>query len=489
MHRRRTDTERSELGARGESSRKRSSTAATRKPAQSTKEPPKPMKSNPPQIEVVAIEDKPTAANDTGRRAHGPKPASRAADKDGKRRARGEGASSDGGRAINSSNSKEGRDKPKESPAKPAAPRGAKPKPAPMLESSAKPKSARLASAKRDAKGKAVDGTKKPNAATQPVQGKMSKTRQRELEAQRQKPKGAGPPQTTSGAKHAASAQTKEREPGAAQAIAPKPAARPKPQAEEREKKPVSKVCIRWLPADLPEHVFWRSVEPSLPWFSPEKTGAVVQREVLVAEPSVDGEATKAASPLGRTKPVLIDVYESENLARLDSRPRWRQFVRGKQHRSKAKPDDPSRAYILFADAQEAEHFYRGYHGHAFGRNGAVCRALVEVAAFQHVPWTLPDAQDDALENTIDQDPHFIAFLKAAVDGGGSEDAEKPPVYISYAQAASVGRESKPGATPLIDHLRKIKGRPGNSRGEAAKSKAAKPPVAPPKRPRRKNRG
>ncbi|KAJ1782619.1 hypothetical protein LPJ59_006764, partial [Coemansia sp. RSA 2399] len=48
---------------------------------------------------------------------------------------------------------------------------------------------------------------------------------------------------------------------------------------DESKTKPVTKICIRWLPADLPEHVFWSSVEPALPWFDPENVGSVKQKD------------------------------------------------------------------------------------------------------------------------------------------------------------------------------------------------------------------
>ncbi|KAJ2816257.1 hypothetical protein GGI24_005772, partial [Coemansia furcata] len=56
----------------------------------------------------------------------------------------------------------------------------------------------------------------------------------------------------------------------------------PVPPPKPVERKPVTKVTIRWLPVDLPEHVFWRSVEPALPWFDPQHVGAVVQKERVV---------------------------------------------------------------------------------------------------------------------------------------------------------------------------------------------------------------
>ncbi|KAJ2664331.1 hypothetical protein IWW48_000848 [Coemansia sp. RSA 1200] len=319
---------------------------------------------------------------------------------------------------------------------------------------------------------------------------------------------------------------------------------------DEGKEKPSTKVCIRWLPADLPEHIFWKSVEPALPWFDPEHVGSVTQREreVLCAvteendnenddefdrsaieagagaagEPQIAEKESNDEPPslllaLAETKMAMVDVYESNNLAKLDSQPYWRQYSQGKRHRSKAKPDDPSRAYILFAEAAEADHFYRHFHGHAFGKNGVINRAVVELAPFQHVFWTLPTAAfaaSDPLDDTLDADPHFIAFLKSeaskgktgndnAPSGGSASSSAPPPVTalaepqtarISYAAAAaSLGKDSgssgtqgsgsgsrkeNKAVTPLIEYLRRIK-TTGTARRppptQAAKTAAASP--------------
>ncbi|KAJ2476104.1 hypothetical protein EV174_005042, partial [Coemansia sp. RSA 2320] len=317
--------------------------------------------------------------------------------------------------------------------------------------------------------------------------------------------------------------------------------------------KPVTKVSIRRLPADLPEHVFWRSVEPALPWFDPQHAGAVVQvRRPVLCGAKVHGEATiavneteagtelqeppaaceeqdgEAAAPpfLGATRMALVDVYESENISRLDSMPYWRSFNPGKQHRSRAKPADPSCAYILFDTLAEVDHFHRHYHGHAFSKNGTVSRAVVELAAFQHIPWTAgASIGDDALSGTIDTDPDFIAFLcpdpppisnsvtGAATDTEGNGDraaaaavaavGAKPLLHASYAAAASnsaanaksggassargAGASLSPAAgnaaeitTPLLSYLRELKGVAGakSSAKPTAKKPASSTPAA-----------
>ncbi|KAJ2906237.1 hypothetical protein GGI21_004067, partial [Coemansia aciculifera] len=252
-----------------------------------------------------------------------------------------------------------------------------------------------------------------------------------------------------------------------------RPASPTMPALGNVDRKPVTKVCIRWLPTDLPEHVFWRSVEPALPWFDAQNVGSVVQKERVVlrelcvhpetlgasAETNLDegaeteGDSKDAApvpSSLGATITATVDVYESPNLDRLDKEPYWRKFVPGKQHQSKAKPADPSRAYILFETPAEVDHFYRHYHGHVFSKSGAVSRAAVELAAFQHVPWSVGAIVDDVRAGTIDEDPHFIAFLAMDIAGGAApaaaegeaaataaEGGVKPLSHVSYAAAAS----------------------------------------------------
>ncbi|KAJ2696890.1 hypothetical protein H4218_004308 [Coemansia sp. IMI 209128] len=303
--------------------------------------------------------------------------------------------------------------------------------------------------------------------------------------------------------------------------------------------KPVTKVAIRWLPVDLPEHVFWRSVETALPWFDLQQVGAVVQKECQVLrELNSDSEAVRSnveatgntepettpdegaarlgeseaecdpqpplepvgddAQPLslGATMTTMVDVYESGNLSRLDSEPYWRAFIPGKQHQSRAKPADPSRAFILFATPAEVDHFYRHYHGHVFSKNGSISRAVVELAAFQHVPWSIGTSAGDMLSGTIDEDPDFIAFLatdadalagaKATAGDGVAAAGAKPLSHVSYAAAASSSSTNggpegaKETTTPLINYLRELKGKSSGARSanrSAAHSAAHGKPV------------
>ncbi|KAJ2795470.1 hypothetical protein H4R20_005867 [Coemansia guatemalensis] len=283
-------------------------------------------------------------------------------------------------------------------------------------------------------------------------------------------------------------------------AAAERPASRPPPAPRSKPAHRSVKLCIRWLPADLPEHVFWRAIEPSLPWFDAASIGSVVQRKrfVLTAllpghdQSQSDADGLKATEPTeedegsedtmtpqehiateGATTAVPQSFYESENLARLDCAPYWRRFVAGKQHASKAKPVEPSCAYIAFASDAEAGHFYRRFHGHVFGREGGVqWRARVELTAFQSLP-VGEHAVPDPLEDTIDADPDFMAFLDPRVQ-------QKPPQHASYAAAVG-GSEEK--VTPLIKYLRELKAKKNLPQSKAA-GKKAKP--APPQQQQQK---
>ncbi|KAJ2140346.1 hypothetical protein IWW43_005766 [Coemansia sp. RSA 1935] len=285
---------------------------------------------------------------------------------------------------------------------------------------------------------------------------------------------------------------------------------------------PATKVCVRWLPADLPEHVFWQSIESSLPWFDASHTGSVVEHERLVlatTEPSANSdtpapetelqptEATDAGtsiSPHAATTTGTMCVYESANVSRLDTRPYWRQFVAGKQYQSRAKAAEPSRAYIVFATASEAREFHQKYHGHMFTKNGMQSRARVEQAMFQCMAVT--DAVDP-LEGSIDDDPAFRAFL----DPTHEHEKREVPARVSYATATAA--DAGEDVTPLIQYLRKLKAKrvprgvpqqpkaaakaavkavakaaPKASQGAAKGAASKKPKDDSTKKPRRQNR-
>ncbi|KAJ2770243.1 hypothetical protein IWQ56_002242 [Coemansia nantahalensis] len=179
-------------------------------------------------------------------------------------------------------------------------------------------------------------------------------------------------------------------------------------------------------------------------------------------------------SPLGPTKRITGSVYESGNIARFDEPPYWRAFVRGKEHRS-SKPAEPSRAYIVFATADEAGHFHRRFHRHVFGKNGVSSRAMVELALFQGAP---APRLVDPLEGTIDQAADFRRFL-------GLEAPPLPPQppAMSYAAAAGADAATDSGVTPLIRYLRELKGARGGAAARGKGTRARPHAPATPKTP------
>ncbi|KAJ2782751.1 hypothetical protein GGI15_002806 [Coemansia interrupta] len=276
------------------------------------------------------------------------------------------------------------------------------------------------------------------------------------------------------------------------------------PESFDRTK-PMTKVCVRWLPADLPEHVFWKSIEPALPWHDPSVQGTVEQKHVqqAVAQPAAEakteGDAedgvqmpeTTVLEMHAPTVAVAVDVYRSPAVDLLDQAPYWRQYVAGKQHRTRGKPDDPSRAYICFATPAEVEHFYQRYHGHVFAKNGAVSRAVVELAPWQQVG---RDSGVDVLAGTLAEDAEFLGFLRKCTGGGAEEEepaaAERRPVEVRISYAAAAKTVAAAGAavgaaedgavrsTPLIEYLRSIKKRPAAGAKAGARAGAKAPAKA-----------
>lgn len=235
---------------------------------------------------------------------------------------------------------------------------------------------------------------------------------------------------------------------------------------------PTTKIVIRCLPADIPEHIFWRSIEPALPWFDPQKIGEITKRPMKV----VDRESNTVV-------PKEVDAYTSPNLVKLDAVPYWRLFVTGKKRRSEAKGDVPSRAYILFSSMTEAEHFHKKYHGHAFSRKDTVMtRARVEMAPYQHVPHTVNGkaaVAKDELAGTIDDDPDFVAFVNSQSPPAlSAPPPEATPQLLSYAVAAQSSSTENTAATttPLIAYLKKMKA----SQPARAKKKPTTPATSSP---------
>ncbi|KAJ2701292.1 hypothetical protein H4R19_005420, partial [Coemansia spiralis] len=368
------------------------------------------------------------------------------------------------------------------------------PKPRPRTKAPA------AGSAVSSATSASVSESQKQRKPARPKQPKASGPEKPQVQTQRppETPAMPGGPQQSEAAPACTDAVAPDSAPAGLPPPAdpsPPPAAQPAPADP-----PPTKVCVRWLPADLPEHVFWRAAEPALPWFDAGQVGAVVERDQVVPDaeaavcelPPTDAESDEQPgpeadiSPLGPTKHSVGSAYESANIARLDEQPYWRRFVRGKKHRS-SKAAEPSRAYIVFATADEASHFHRRFHGHVFGKDGVNTRAVVELALFQAAP---SDAPPDPLESTIDQDAGFRRFL--GLDPPPPQPAAAGPAVaaMSYAVAAA-GADSGSDVTPLIRYLREIKGvratRGKGTQARPATPKAPTPKAPTPKKQRKRN--
>ncbi|PWA02560.1 hypothetical protein BB558_001290 [Smittium angustum] len=260
---------------------------------------------------------------------------------------------------------------------------------------------------------------------------------------------------------------------------------------------PRLKVVIRRLPPDLPENVFWKSIESHLPWYKKENEGENFQtskKDILQGDTievnSITGTSITTPTPHTSDKPTsnvdpsssqdnsngsveakgegpnsslvnqenlnqineqlptkAIDnsLFKSENLKRLDTFPYWRLYVKGKNSKRESKISIPSRAYIGFKTPEELVQFQRSYHGHIFvSKNRIEYRSLVEIAPFQSVPVHIKGRKDN-LSGTIKTDPGFLAFVK--VMENASENANPDPTKSTV----PLGQDTNSGNKPVDD--------------------------------------
>ncbi|TRM66901.1 Smg-4/UPF3 family-domain-containing protein [Schizophyllum amplum] len=155
------------------------------------------------------------------------------------------------------------------------------------------------------------------------------------------------------------------------------------------------KIVVRRLPPNIPEGVFWESVQA---WVSEETVT-------------------------------------------------WRTFWPGKLRTRPDKENVPSRAYIVFKTVEQVAAFGREYDGHLFrDKAGNEFQAVVEFAPYQKVP--SDKKKVDARAGTIEKDEDYISFeetLKA------STSAE--PVTLE-SLLASARPSSPPKTTPLLEALK-----------------------------------
>ncbi|KAF9907543.1 hypothetical protein EC991_010839 [Linnemannia zychae] len=174
-----------------------------------------------------------------------------------------------------------------------------------------------------------------------------------------------------------------------------------------------SKIVVRRLPANLPEHVFMDSIKG------------------LVPDSVLDRPTT---------------------------------WVAGKVSKNPVKANTFARAYIYFKNEKAALEFQRAYHGHTFvDRNGNEGKAHVEFAPFQKIPREQRKA--DTKQGTIEEDPDYIAFLQTLT--ADPTDAEKE-MKLSGTEQLLKESAINPKSTPLLEALRAQKA------AAQAKAQAAK---------------
>ncbi|KAF9097478.1 hypothetical protein BGX23_008752 [Mortierella sp. AD031] len=160
-----------------------------------------------------------------------------------------------------------------------------------------------------------------------------------------------------------------------------------------------SKIVVRRLPANLPEHIFIESIKG------------------LVSDSALDRPTT---------------------------------WVAGKVSKNPVKGNTFARAYIYFKSEKHAFEFQKAYHGHLFkDRHGNEGRAHVEFAPFQKIPREQRKA--DTKQGTIEEDPDYIAFLQSLT--ADPTDAEKE-MRISGTEQLLKESAINPKSTPLLEDLR-----------------------------------
>ncbi|KAI0301340.1 Smg-4/UPF3 family-domain-containing protein [Russula brevipes] len=158
------------------------------------------------------------------------------------------------------------------------------------------------------------------------------------------------------------------------------------------------KTVVRRLPPNLPEHIFWQSVQA---WVT-------------------------------------------------DDTALWKEFYPGKVKKKLNRENVHSRAYIAFKTEELVAKFSREYDGHVFkDKAGNESLAVVEFAPYQKLP--LDKKKVDGRNATIDQDEEYIAFLQSLeAPSTKPHDADQ----LLEMLVASTERPAMPASTPLLDALK-----------------------------------
>ncbi|KAN0109074.1 Smg-4/UPF3 family domain containing protein [Russula decolorans] len=158
------------------------------------------------------------------------------------------------------------------------------------------------------------------------------------------------------------------------------------------------KTVVRRLPPNLPEQIFWQSVQT---W---------------VTDDSVI----------------------------------WKEYCPGKVKKKLNKENVHSRAYIAFRTEEFVAKFSREYDGHVFkDKAGNESQAVVEFAPYQKLP--LEKRKVDSRNATIEQDEDYVAFLQSLeAPSTKPHDADQ----LLEMLVASTERPAMPASTPLLDALK-----------------------------------
>ncbi|KAK7683827.1 hypothetical protein QCA50_013203 [Cerrena zonata] len=232
----------------------------------------------------------------------------------------------------------------------------------------------------------------------------------------------------------------------AADAIMNEPPHKAKTKDKDKERKgrssgkgpsePRLKTVVRRLPPNLPENVFWQSVDP---W---------VKDETVT----------------------------------------WKVYYQGKFRKRLNKENIPSRAYIAFKNEELLTTFSREYDGHLFrDKAGNESTAIVEFAPYQKVP--SEKKKIDSRIGTIEKDEDYISFLKSLEDASAKAfDIDNLETLVVAAQAPPL-----PTTTPLLEALKAEKSAQKEKEALArtqAHFKEHPPTIAvPPKREESKKKG
>ncbi|KAL1660096.1 Smg-4/UPF3 family-domain-containing protein [Schizophyllum commune] len=165
--------------------------------------------------------------------------------------------------------------------------------------------------------------------------------------------------------------------------------------AQAAAEKQKLKIVVRRLPPNLPEAIFWESVQA---WVSEETVS-------------------------------------------------WRTYWPGKIRSRPDKENVPSRAYIVFKTDDQVATFGKEYDGHLFrDKAGNEFQAVVEFAPYQKVP--SEKKKVDVRAGTIEKDEDYISFLESLNAPTSSE-----PVTMESLLAAT-RPPSPPKTTPLLEYLK-----------------------------------